>query len=57
LLTHGGSIAEEIAKERALSEFEKYRVIQDRLFQSDYDRFIERFSLLKEKARNKGDTP
>ena len=57
LLTHGGSIAEEIAKEHALSEFEKYRVIQDRLFQSDYDRFIEQFSLLEEKAQKKGDTP
>jgi hypothetical protein len=50
LLTHGGSIAEEIAKEHALCEFEKYRIIQDRLFQSDYDRFIEQFSLLERKA-------
>jgi hypothetical protein len=57
LLTHGGSIAEEIAKEHALNEFEKYRIIQDRLFQSDYDRFIEQFSLLEEKAQNKDGTP
>jgi hypothetical protein len=57
LLTHGGSIAEEIVKNHALSEFEKYRVIQDKLFQSDYDRFIEQFSLLEEKAQNKSDTP
>lgn len=27
------------AKQYAESEFEKYRVIQDRLFQSDFDRF------------------
>jgi len=27
-----------IAKEFAESEFEKYRIIQDRLFQSDFDR-------------------
>ena len=27
------------AKEFAESEFEKYRIIQDRLFQSDFDRF------------------
>ena len=25
----------------ALAEFEKYRIIQDRLFQSDFDKFIE----------------
>ena len=29
----------EFAKEFAESEFEKYRIIQDRLFQSDFDRF------------------
>ena len=51
LLTRVGSIAEEIAKQHALCEFEKYRIIQDRLFQSDYDRFIEQFSLLEEAAR------
>ena len=30
----------EIAKVHAESEFEKYRIIQDRLFQSDFDRLI-----------------
>lgn len=29
----------EYAKEFSESEFEKYRIIQDRLFQSDFDRF------------------
>jgi len=38
LLTNAGSISAEIANEHALSEFEKYRVIQDRLFESDFDR-------------------
>jgi len=38
LLTNAGTISAEIASERALSEFEKYRVTQDRLFESDFDR-------------------
>ncbi|MBD5343131.1 MAG: cell filamentation protein Fic, partial [Bacteroides sp.] len=32
-------ITAEFAKSFAESEFEKYRIIQDRLFQSDFDRF------------------
>lgn len=35
-----GKITAEIAKAKAESEFEKYRVIQDRLFMSDYDRYL-----------------
>ena len=31
----------EQAKEHAEMEFEKYRIIQDRLFQSDFDRFMD----------------
>ena len=38
LLTNAGTISAEIASEHALSEFEKYRVTQDRLFESDFDR-------------------
>ena len=41
LLTHAGRISAEIAKSHAESEFEKYRVIQDHLFQSDFDRLAE----------------
>jgi len=52
LLTDGGSIAEEIAKERAVCEFEKYRIIQDRLFESDYDRFLRQLELLEEKSKD-----
>ena len=37
----------EQAKEHAETEFEKYRIIQDRLFQSDFDRFMNAL-LLKE---------
>jgi hypothetical protein len=41
VLRDAGRITAKIAKEHAESEFEKYRVIQDRLFQSDFDRFVE----------------
>jgi hypothetical protein len=34
------SSAAEIAKTKAETEFEKYRVIQDRLFMSDYDKYL-----------------
>ncbi|MDR1102104.1 MAG: virulence RhuM family protein [Clostridiales bacterium] len=40
ILTDAGSISAKIAKDYAESEFEKYRVIQDRLFESDFDEFL-----------------
>ena len=40
LLKDAGKVSAEIAKLHALSEFEKYRVIQDRLFMSDFDRYL-----------------
>ena len=39
ILQDSGKVSSEYAKEFAEFEFEKYRVIQDRLFQSDFDRF------------------
>ena len=39
ILQDSGKVSAEFAKEFAESEFEKYRIIQDRLFQSDLDRF------------------
>jgi hypothetical protein len=41
ILRDAGKITSQIAKAHAESEFEKYRVIQDRLFQSDFDLFVE----------------
>ena len=38
VLQDAGKVTAEYAKEFAESEFEKYRVIQDRLFRSDFDR-------------------
>ena len=39
VMTDSGHVSAEQAKEYAETEFEKYRVIQDKLFQSDFDRF------------------
>jgi hypothetical protein len=39
VLQDAGRISAEIAREHAEGEFEKYRVIQDKLFQSDFDTF------------------
>lgn len=35
-----GKVTAKIAKNFAESEFEKYRIIQDKLFESDFDKFI-----------------
>ena len=40
VLQDSGKITAEIAKSKAETEFEKYRIIQDRLFMSDYDRYL-----------------
>jgi hypothetical protein len=40
LLQDAGKVTAEIAKAHAESEFEKYRIVQDRLFESDFDRMI-----------------
>jgi len=40
VLQDAGKVTAEIAKAHAESEFEKYRIVQDRLFQSDFDRLI-----------------
>lgn len=40
ILTDAGKISMEIAKDHAESEYEKYRVIQDRLYESDFDKLV-----------------
>jgi len=42
ILDNPGKVSQEIAKTFAESEFEKYRIVQDRLFESDFDREIKR---------------
>lgn len=40
LLKDAGKVSNEIAKLHAETEFEKYRVIQDKLFMSDFDKYM-----------------
>lgn len=47
VLKDAGKVSAELAKAHAESEFEKYRIVQDRLYQSDFDRFLQ----LKEKTK------
>ena len=42
ILQDSGKVTAQIAREFAESEFEKYRIVQDRLFESDFDREIKR---------------
>ncbi|MBL1277300.1 MAG: virulence RhuM family protein [Ectothiorhodospiraceae bacterium] len=41
ILQNVGKVTAQIAKDFAESEFEKYRIIQDRLFKSDFDNLLE----------------
>lgn len=41
ILTGAGKISQEQAKLHAETEFDKYRVVQDRLFESDFDRLLQ----------------
>lgn len=40
ILQDAGKVTAELAKAHAESEFEKYRIVQDRLFESDFDRLL-----------------
>ncbi len=48
ILTDKGKVTSAIAKEFAESEFEKYRIIQDALYQSDFDRLVNDFEQKKD---------
>ena len=41
ILKDAGRISAELAKAHAESEFEKYRIAQDQLYQSDFGRFLQ----------------
>ena len=51
LLSDAGKVSAEIAKLHAETEFEKYRIVQDRLFMSDLDKYMLE---LEEQAKNRG---
>jgi hypothetical protein len=40
ILQDAGKVSAELAKTHAESEYEKYRIVQDRLFESDFDRMV-----------------
>ncbi len=44
ILTDAGKVTAEIAKTFAENEYEKYRVIQDRLYESDFDKEIKKMA-------------
>ena len=56
LLKDAGRVSAEIARLHAETEFEKYRIIQDQLFLSDYDRFLLEMKEIENKSHgNKKD--
>ena len=44
VLQDAGKVTAEIAKAHAETEFEKYRIVQDRLFESDFDRLLKKMN-------------
>jgi len=42
ILGNPGKVSAEIAKQFAETEFEKYRIVQDRIFESDFDKEMKR---------------
>ena len=48
VLQDAGKVTAEIAKAHAESEFEKYRIVQDRLFESDFDKAIRQIEASRE---------
>ena len=40
ILKDNGKVSAELAKQKAETEFEKYRIIQDRLYSSDFDKYL-----------------
>ncbi len=53
ILHDGGRVSAELAKAHAESEFEKYRIVQDRLFESDFDRVLKQIEA--ERGSGSGD--
>ena len=51
ILQDAGKVTAEIAQAHAESEFEKYRIVQDRLFESDFDRVVKEVGRLEEAGR------
>ncbi|MBP3200921.1 MAG: virulence RhuM family protein [Lachnospiraceae bacterium] len=53
ILDNAGKISMEIATEHALTQFEKYRVIQDKLYKNDFDKMLEETNRIQKKIDDK----
>ena len=53
ILTGPGKISHEQAKLHAETEFEKYRIVQDRLFESDFDRMMKQIEAVNQAGEPK----
>ena len=53
ILGNAGKVTQAIAKAFAESEFEKYRIVQDKLFESDFDKAVKKLSLPAKSGKNK----
>ncbi len=45
ILSGNGAVTADAAREYAESEYEKYRIVQDRLFESDFDKMLKQLNL------------
>lgn len=54
VLQNSGKISAKLAQTHAESEFEKYRIVQDRLFESDFDKAVKKLATGKPNARDDG---
>lgn len=54
ILQDAGKVTAEIAKAHAESEFEKYRIVQDRRYESDFDKHLKALESLKQEPLKEG---
>ena len=57
ILKDAGKISHEIACDKALTEFEKYRVKQDKLYKSDFDNFLNETRMIENGSDLNGYVP
>jgi len=57
ILENAGDICAEIAKQHAESEFEKFRITQDRLYESDFDRELKQLEEAAKMLPKEGERP
>ena len=55
ILQDAGKVTAEIARAHAESEFEKYRIVQDRLFESDFDRMVRQLDANEKKSQRESE--